>query len=134
MTLSDQLESHIADGQTNPPKSGYLGPDWWQLSPEEELVFSIDRVRRWPRMMVAWYFCEIFLGIIDGEEWKISPNIVEAERVRRADIFAQGKSLKGFTEFAAEYAGLTNREAHAAYAKMDFWNVRMGITSYTDER
>jgi hypothetical protein len=38
-----------------------------------------------------------------------------------------------FFAFAKAFGGLTYREAHAIYAKHDFWCVRNGITRYHDE-
>jgi hypothetical protein len=35
--------------------------------------------------------------------------------------------------FAKEFAGLSFRESFAMYNKQSFWNIRVGITRFTDE-
>jgi hypothetical protein len=37
-----------------------------------------------------------------------------------------------FSTFAKEIGGLTNREAHAMFFKMDFWEVCAGLTQFPD--
>jgi hypothetical protein len=46
----------------------------------------------------------------------------------------EGVDEKEFFRFAKEFDGLSFREAHAIYAKHDFWTVRLGIVHYADER
>ena len=42
-------------------------------------------------------------------------------------------SAKEFAAFAKEYGGLTFREAHAIFAKHDFWEARNDVSRYHDE-
>src|ERR1700756_212233 len=94
-----QFEIELANKR---PPEYYRGNSWWQLTPEEELVFAIDRAR-FPRMMTAWERYEIFMGFVgDGfsEETK-------RERKRRPDIVRKGDSIDGFQHFAKEYADVT---------------------------
>jgi hypothetical protein len=50
-----------------------------------------------------------------------------------AAVAADGVGLQPFTAFAEVVCGLTNREAHAIFTKMDFWQVRSGLLHYRDE-
>lgn len=121
-----QLEIRMANER---PPEYYRGTSWWQLTPEEELVFAIDRAR-FPRMITAWSRYEIFMGLLEdggfNEETK-------RERKLHPDIVRKGVSIDGFMHFAKEYADVTFREAHAMYSKHEFWQVRNGIPVYKDE-
>lgn len=66
MALKDEIERRVLAAEQG-QRSRYAGPDWWQLSPEEELVFGIDR-HRWPHLMTAWSLYGNFLGIADEGE------------------------------------------------------------------
>ena len=133
-TLKEQLAREIAtaerDARDNPTL--YEGPDWWQLSPEEEAVFEIDR-RRWPRMMTVWHCYEALTGVASGTDWDVKhAALLEKERAVRPAL-AQGGGLEAFTMFGKEFGGLTYREAHAVFAKQDFHAVRGGVMTYADE-
>jgi hypothetical protein len=121
-----QLEIKLANER---PAQFFSGHDWFHLTPEEELVFAIDRTR-FPRMIRAWSAYEIFTGLLEdggfNEETK-------RERQRHPDIVRKGVCPEGFQLFAKEYAELTFREANATYFKYEFWQVRNGIIRYTDE-
>jgi hypothetical protein len=96
-------------------------------------VFSIE-MKRWLRMMMAWLCYEIFLDIAEGVSEEDAPvALLEEERDRRPGILDQEMCLAGFVQFARKYASLTSREADAVYGKMNFWNIRTGITRYGDE-
>lgn len=72
-------------------------------------------------------------GIADVSGKDAPAQLLEAERGRRPDIAEEGPSLLSFDKFARQYVSLTSREADVVYAKVRFWNVRMGITEYADE-
>jgi hypothetical protein len=120
------LEIKIANER---PPEYYRGNSWWQLTPEEELVFAIDRAR-FPEMITAWSRYEIFMGLLEDGGFN---DETKRERERHPDIVRKGVSIDGFQHFAKEYADVTFREAHAMYCKHEFWQVRNGITRYLDE-
>jgi hypothetical protein len=130
MPVKEEIDRRIRETESEDHQ--YIGHDWWHVMPEDIVVFDID-VKRWPRMMTAYFFYDVFLGIADVGEEEAPAALLEAERAGRADIADQGHCLRGFRMFAVEYAGLTMREAAAVYSKMTFWNVRTGLTVYEDE-
>ena len=131
MKFKQQVTAQIADAESGDPEE-YRGQDWWQLMPEEELVLDID-FRRFPRLITAFMAFESFHDIVAPEDHKLDPALVAAERKRRPDLMKREFCLDGFQHFAKDYAGMTFREAHAVYAKNAFWQIRQGITRYTDE-
>lgn len=131
MNFKEQVAERIADAESTDLEE-YRGNDWWQLTPEEELVFEID-FGRFPRSITAFMAFESFHGIVAPEDHKLDPALVAAERKRRPDLRKREFCLDGFQHFAKDYAGITFREAHAVYAKNTFWQIRQGITKYTDE-
>jgi len=132
MTIRDRLkplcEKALAD------QDSYRGGDWFQLSDAEETVFAIDR-RRYPVLVVAWQAYQAFCGVIDPEVAGLDDEAVEAERGRYPELFVEEElSEAGFARLGAEWCGLTSREAHAMYYKIDFWYIRAGLVNYDDER
>ena len=133
-TLKETLAAVIAAAECNEHGYDYEGIDWDQLLPEEERVFAIDW-ERWPRMIAAWHCYEAFMDLLEGSVWDSAhANLLARERARHPELFAMGFCLEGFARFAKDYAGLTNREAHAVFAKQEFHNVRFGVMFYRDER
>jgi hypothetical protein len=131
MNFREQVAAKIADVETKDIAT-YRGLDWWQLTPEEESVFEID-FERFPRSITAFMMFEAFHGIVAPDDYQIAPGSVAAERKQRPDLKKRDFCLDGFQHFAKDYAGMTFREAHAVYAKNTFWQIRQGITKYTDE-
>ena len=131
MDFKARVAAVIAENEHN--AASFSGSDWCELRPEEEFVFAIDPAR-FPRMVAAWSLYEVFMDLVDAEVFALEPAAVEHERKNRPDIFDQGISTAGFQQFAQAYAGMTFREAHAMFAKHDFWQNRQGITNYSDER
>jgi hypothetical protein len=131
-TLKEQLDAAIADaeGKAEADPDAYRGSDWWQLSDAEEAVFEIDR-DRWPRMMTVFHCYEGFKRMTDSPEWDDA--LIELSRQQRPGWCGQAPSNGEFSHFAQAFGGLTNREAHAAYTKQEFWTVRLGVTVYADE-
>ena len=131
MTLKEEIEHRILqseeDMRDNPQH--WTGGDWWQLEPKEEFVFAIER-ERWPRMMSAWLFFEVLHQLADVGDDEAPVRLLHEEGARRPDI---DYSRAGFDLFAAEYAGLTLREADATFSKMHFSNIRQGIVEYKDD-
>jgi hypothetical protein len=144
-TLKDQLEAEIADGEAKEAEKPGLhhGTDWWQLSDTEEEVFAIDR-ERFPRMVMTWHCYEGFKLISDSPTWDEAlieqarqqhPEWCDEQaRQQHPEWCDEGVDEQEFFHFAKEFGGLTYREAHAVYAKHDFWTVRLGIVRYADER
>src|SRR5438874_13809655 len=130
MNFEQQVAALIADAEKD--AADYRGEDWWQMTPEEESVFEID-FSRFPRSITAFMAFESFHDIVAPEDHKLDPALVAAERKRRPDLMKREFCLDGFQHFAKDYAGMTFREAHAVYAKNAFWQIRQGITRYTDE-
>jgi hypothetical protein len=129
--FKDQVAAQIADAERKDIRE-YRGGDWWQLGPEEELVFAVD-FRRFPRSITALALFESFHDIVAPEDNQLDPDAVAAERKRRPDLMKRDFTLDGFQHFARDYAGMTFREAHAVYTKNKFWQIRQGITTYSDE-
>lgn len=131
MTFRDTISAHIRDAEQK-PLTHYAGGDWWQIWPEERFVFDIEE-ERWPRMMTAYSAYEVLLDIVAPEDFDYEPAEVENERAAQASIVNKGHCVDGFQHFAALFAGLTFREAAAAYDKMGYSEVREGVTQYLDE-
>ncbi|MCC7294070.1 MAG: hypothetical protein IT449_18570 [Phycisphaerales bacterium] len=134
MTITEQIEAHVAEAEEqyrSDPKH-YSGFDWWQLSAEERSVFAIDPAR-WPRMMMALAAYDVFLDVTGGDALGYDEGVIQCLRLERADLLERGVDPHGFTQFATAYAGLTLREAAAAYWKNQFWKARTGILTYADE-
>ncbi len=131
MKFRDEVGAQIADAEKDAAE--YRGADWWQLTDEEEAVFEID-FERFPRMITALFCFQGFHDIVDPEDAKLSAEATEAERKARPDLVEMGYSLNGFQHFARDYAGMTFREGHAVFDKNAFWQVRAGVTRYSDEQ
>jgi len=125
-----QLQITLANDR---PTEQFRGFDWFHLTREEELVFAIDPAH-FPRMITVWAAYELFMELVSEGSFTCAPEIVKAERNRRADIVEMGVSINGFQQFAKEYTGMPFREAHAMFCKHQFWLVRNGISEYSDER
>lgn len=134
MMMRDQIEAHVAEAENEYRKdpTHYRGFDWWQLSDAEKLVFAIDP-ERWPRMMVAIAAYDVFLELTDAEELGYSQEAVQRLRRERSDLLQLGTDPLSFAQFATAYAGLTLRDAEAAYWKNRFWLARTGHLKYRDE-
>lgn len=130
-TLKDQLEAVIADmerGIANDPDCLY-GGDWFQLTDAEEEVFHIDPAR-FPRMVMTWHCYEVFKFIADAPTF--DADLIEQARRQHPEWCGERVSPDEFADFAATFAGVTNREAHAIHAKQDFWSERAGVNIYRD--
>ncbi len=130
MNFKEHVAALIADAEKD--SADYRGEDWWQLTPEEESVFEIE-FDRFPRLITAFMAFQSFHDIVAPEDYKLDAAVVEAERKKRPDLLERDFCLDGFQHFAKDYAGMTFREAHAVYAKNTFWQIRQGITKYSDE-
>jgi hypothetical protein len=130
MKLKEEIATQTAaDSRREPAR--YRGYDWFQLTDEEELVFAIDR-SRFHAMVVAWSAYEAFLELADTGDF--SPGALDAGRRLRPDLVKKGSDIAGFQHFCKEFTDLTFREAHAMYAKNQFWEIRTGTTNYVDEQ
>jgi len=126
-TLKDQLEYETAATERSAAEDSerYHGDDWWQLTDEEESVFDIDR-ERFPRMMTVWSCYEAFKNIAYSLSWE--DGLIEHACRQHPAWCIAGRSESEFSDFADAFGGLTHREAHAFYAKHDFWCVRAGVS------
>ena len=132
-TITEQMTDLIAreEARYRDDPGRYHGFDWWQLAPDEEVVFAIDPAR-WPRMMMAIAAYDALAGGADpGADLEF--DAAETEAFRAAAETSGAIGVAAFQEFAAEYAGLSFREAAAAHAKNKFWLTRAGILRFTDE-
>jgi hypothetical protein len=101
------------------------------LTDEEESVFAIDRAR-FPRMITVWEGYHAFKRIVNAG---FDDALIEQARQQHPEWseVPPDVSAKEFSDFAKEYGGLTFREAHAMYAKINFWQARNGVIHYRDE-
>lgn len=130
MSLRDEIEARIVKLQAVYDDHGFTGGDWDSLSDAEGAVFEIQP-ERLARMVIAW---DCFLAFLDLQSpLGYDEGLLKAERDKRPAIVAAGVDLKGFKAFAEALCGLTNREAHAIFTKMEFWQVRAGLARYEDE-
>jgi len=72
VNFKQQVTAQIADAESGDSEE-YRGQDWWQLMPEEELVFDID-FRRFPRSITAFMAFESFHDIVP-------PRIINSTRL-----------------------------------------------------
>jgi hypothetical protein len=128
VTFKEEAALKIVDAEKTAAR--YRGYDWWQLSDEEESIFNID-FERFPRIITALFLFECFHRIADTDD--ADTDAIEAERQLRSDLMEKGYSTDGFQHFAKDYADMNYREADAVFSKHKWWNVRQGITRYTDE-
>jgi hypothetical protein len=106
--------------------------EWWELKPEEEFVFDIDR-QRYPRMAALWHAYEVLKTI--GEDDRFPDDVCHAVRDHLGfapltdDIRIDPRELTNL----AIYLGLNMREAHQMMAKIEAWQLRVGILAFQDE-
>jgi len=132
MSIRERIKTLIAEAETGGEEQ-YAGDDWCQLSDAEAEVFEIPPAE-FPRLLVAWQVYQAFCGIIGPEDAGLEPEQIAAERARRPEFFEQAVvSEEGFRVLSKEWCEVPNRQAHAMYAKIDFWNVRNSGVSYGDE-
>lgn len=128
-TLKAEVEAKIKKLEAVYAERGHNWDDWDGLTYEEMEVFKIDP-RRLARMVIAWDF---FTGFLDLQVPSgYDEDLLQQERKRLPDIFKGGVALENFMAFAKE-VGLTKREAHAAFAKMEWQQARSGDLCYNDE-
>jgi hypothetical protein len=131
-TLKQQLEAEITtteNARGDAPCSN--GGDWHHLSTDEAEVFDINPWR-FARMLKTFACYETFKGIAHDSTWD-DDLIAEARQQHPEWCDKQIYTCREFQAFAKEFGGLTFREAHAMFYKQTFWNVRVGVTSFTDE-
>lgn len=128
--LEEQITWHHAQEGIDP---GHMigGNDWFQLSPEEEHTFQIDRAR-FPRMIMAVSCYEAFKGMADDPGW--ADELITKAHADFPQFHTMTVTAEDFSLFAAEFASLTMREAHAIWSKHEYWQVRNNIMIYADEQ
>lgn len=82
-------------------------------------------------MVIAWDCFLAFVGLQVPAGYS-DESLVEA-RAALPQLADAGVELQPFTAFAKEVCGVRNREAHAIFHKMDFWQVRSGLIRFSDE-
>jgi hypothetical protein len=107
----------------------WYGYEWWQLTPEEEGVFDIDR-NRYPRMMASLEAYKALTGF-HGEGGFTKEEIQEAEA--HFQFGNRDDNYDDFKRFAKEYTDLSDRECMAIWWKDHFYHERQGLTIYLDE-
>lgn len=137
--VNDAMARSLADYRDTP--SNWEGSDWWQLSPEEAAVFVIDP-ERWPELVAVWQAFEFFSGRTDGwndedieRDYPDIDEVMQAAREAHPEWVRRdtGGNHEAFLRFAQHFGGVSHREAHALFWKMDFWEVRGGVTWFADE-
>lgn len=130
--LRKEFKKQLAKGEAllkaNPRR--HHGWDWWQLAEEEEKVFEIDR-SRWLVMIEAWSAYEAFKKIVVGSDYDDAA--VNAARANHPEWCGATVGADEFADFAKKLTGMTFRESHSLYAKMDAWWQR-NIIIYPDEQ
>src|SRR5437763_9168267 len=111
--MKARTEALIAEGEAEPLDRYFTrlwyGYEWWQLAPEEEGVFDIDRAR-YPRMMAALEAYKALTGF-HGEGDFTPKEIQEAEA--HFQFGNRADNYEDFRRFAKEYTDLTTRECMA---------------------
>lgn len=82
--------------------------------------------------MMTYHCYEGFKLISDSPAWDEA--LVQQARQERPEWCDTPPSGREFAAFAREFGEMTHRQAHATYAKQDFWTVRLGVMVYADER
>jgi hypothetical protein len=103
---------------------GSVGTDWFHLSEPEEKVYGIDRAR-WPRMLAAWECYEALIDIVEPSHYDEA--MIRAERKNWPKLRTGETDVRVFMDFSVAKAGLTEKEAHAIFYKIEFWKVRAGL-------
>lgn len=108
------------------------GTDWYQITPEEQKVFGIA-LASMPMLVAAYRFYEEILDLTDTG--LLPPAIMAMIRKDLAEHIGMESGIISQTEFQrfAKLLGISNRTAHAWYAKHEFWCVRRGIQRYEDD-
>lgn len=119
------------DKEVNHP-SNYAGPDWYQITPEEQKVFGIA-LASMPWVITAYRFYEEILDLTDTGI--LPPAVMAVIRQDVSDCIGMESGIISQTEFMkfAKLLGISNRTAHAWYAKHEFWCVRRRILRYDDD-
>lgn len=133
MTLKEVIESKVEEFEKLGPEH-WRGYDWCELSPEEESVFQIDP-KRFPRMVVAVELYRALKDEVEPSALGFDVGMIKEERKRwpRLKVYPEPASEQAFTDVAHGLVGLTLRECHAIWWKMDFWDERDGQARYRDE-
>ena len=110
----------------------YEGTDWYQVTPEEQQVFGIA-LACMPDVVTAYRFYEEILDLPDTG--LLPPAMMTLIRKDLADRIGMEPDIISQTEFQhfAKLLGISNRTAHAWYAKHEFWCVRRGIAHYPED-
>jgi hypothetical protein len=127
-TLQEQFEALLYTRDI--PPAAQIGPEWFQITEAELEVFEID-LDRFDRMVMAFHAYEAVKDIVQGSIW--DETLLVAARADHPEWCKPEHSFPDFAAFAAVFAGITIREAHAIYYRQAFHDVRIGVTTYADE-
>ena len=124
------LSTMMKDQMIHEPNH-FFGYDWYQITDEEMAVFQLR-----PEEM-SWLVevSDAYSAIKDVSHNDIHGNKELCSAVRKDLNIKPDRcfSLNEFSEFAKHF-GVSYRNSKAIYWKMDFWCVRNGITTYSDEK
>jgi hypothetical protein len=123
VTLKEEIERAVRAREKMVERGDYTGDDWYRLTAAEGQVFGIDR-GRWPRMVTAWELYEDLIDIVDPPHF--DARLIEAERRKWQKLRLGVTDVRVFMDIAVAAARLTEKEAHAMFYKVEFWNVRRG--------
>ena len=128
-TLAQEVEAKIDRQARWFAAEGYDFDDWQGLTAAEEEVFGI-KPDRLARLVIVW---DAYMAFLDLQvPLGYDEGLVVKERDRLPEIFKQGYVIEGFMAFAKNYS-VSNREAHAVWAKVEWHQARSGILAYADE-
>lgn len=113
-------------------EADYEGPDWCQITPEEQKVFGIP-MEIMPWVVTAYRYYEEILDLTSTEI--LPPEVLAVIRKDVAERFGMEHRMLCHTQFEnfAKLFGINRRTAHAWFIKHEFWCVRRGIQGYDDD-
>lgn len=132
MTLDEQIGNSIRQWEKKFERYGCIGYDWFNVTGEEIEVFEID-TERLPAMLTAWSLFLCMIDVLGLGKSTFTREAIEEERKQWPDLRMQYVDEVIFSAFATKRVRITQREAHAIYHKIDFWQVRNGIVKFSDQ-
>ena len=112
--------------------TNWRGYDWWQLSEEDEFVFSLD-LEDMPLLIAVFSVYQCVLPITDSDLSKEEYEFCRATISEFSWFTKDNIEEKEWLRFAALF-GISNRTAMAFHQKHYFWEVRNTGVTYSDEK
>lgn len=86
-------------------------------------------------MIMTLHAYEAFTEMSEGAPMDMKHEAMwKALRAARPDIIAKGWCFEGFWAFVTDYGEIRYREAWQVYTKNEFWQLRLGVTVFSDEK